>query len=83
MCREDCIGNPTPIGHHPASEKQVKFARWIGKTLDISLPLANSREIYQKWISSHKDEFEKELEKRGPAKYEWPDDPDYGPEEEF
>ena len=50
---------PTPPGHKPATEKQVRFANAIANTLHIHIPYCNSCEVYRDWISSHIDDFKK------------------------
>lgn len=66
-----------------ATEKQVKFAKWIALTLNISLPAKKTKKAYYEFIKNNRPKFDEELARRRDMEYEWPTDPEWGPEPEY
>lgn len=66
-----------------ATEKQVKFAKWIADTLNIRLPEKKTKKAYSEFIGKNRPAFEEELARRRDLECEWPDNPEWGPEPEY
>lgn len=66
-----------------ATEKQVKFAKWIANTLNISLPVKETKKAYSEFIGKNKPKFEEKLALQQELASGWSDDPEWGPEPEY
>ena len=60
-----------PEGVEPATEKQMKLAKWMSDVLDKKLPIECSKENVRIFIAEHMDKFKKEVAKQKQHSYSY------------
>lgn len=66
-----------------ATDKQVKFAKWISDTLNINLPEKKTKKAYSEFIGKNIPKFEEELALRKDLECECTDYHEWCPEQEY
>lgn len=66
------VDSTLPKGVEPATEKQMKLAKWMSDVLDEKLPIECSKGNVQVFIAENMDNFKKEVAKQKRRSYCYP-----------